>query len=76
MPSMSWRRKRAQVFALLDLRVEGHHVRNEHVFVTWKSCELPKAQVQITLKEVDAGRFRVTVKVADPGIRPVGKKSD
>lgn len=58
--------KRAQVFALLDLRVEGHHFRNEHVFTTWKSCELSRAQVQIAVKEVDAGRFRVTVKVDAP----------
>ena len=35
--------ERAQVFALLDLRVEGHHFRNKHVFTTWKSCELPRA---------------------------------
>ena len=35
--------ERAQVFALLDLRVEGHHFRNEHVFIIWKSCELPRA---------------------------------
>ncbi len=58
--------ERAQVFALLDLRVEGHHFRNEHVFTTWKSCELSRAQVQIAVKEVDAGRFRVTVKVDAP----------
>ncbi len=45
---------RTQVFALLDLEAEGEHFRNEHVFTTWKSCELPAAEVAV---EVDVLNF-------------------
>ena len=58
--------ERAQVFALLDLRVEGRHFRNEHVFTTWKSRALPRARVQITVEKLDSGRFQVTVTTDAP----------
>ena len=42
---------RAEVFAVLDVAVAGETLRNEHAFVPWKSCDLPKADVQCRVVE-------------------------
>jgi beta-mannosidase len=39
-----------QVFAVLDLQIGDLCQRNEHVFTTWKSCQLPVAQVELAVQ--------------------------
>lgn len=57
---------RAEVFAVLDVTVEEEVVRNEHVFVPWKSCDLPKAEVQCRVVEEEDGRLVVVVSTDAP----------
>ena len=57
---------RADVFALFDLQVDDEHFRNEHVFTTWKSCELPRAHIEVQVKALEAGKFSLTVSTYAP----------
>lgn len=57
---------RADVFALFDLQVDDEHFRNEHVFTTWKSCELPRAHIEVQVKALEAGKFSLTVSTDAP----------
>ncbi len=58
--------RRTDVFAVLDLQVGEKSFRNEHVFTTWKSCELPQAKVAWTVAALEARRFRVTLTTDAP----------
>ena len=52
---------------LLDVTVGEEVVRNEHtVFVPWKSCNLPKAEVQCRVVEEEDGRLAVEVSTTRP----------
>ncbi|MEE2727428.1 MAG: glycoside hydrolase family 2 protein [Candidatus Latescibacterota bacterium] len=57
---------RAEVFAVLDVTVGEEVMRNEHVFVPWKSCNLPKAEVQCRVIEEEGGRLVVVVRTDAP----------
>ena len=57
---------RADVFSLFDLQVGDEHFRNEHVFTTWKSCELPRAHIEVQVKALEAGKFSLTVSTDAP----------
>ena len=57
---------RAEVFAVLDVAVAGETLRNEHAFVPWKSCDLPKADVQCRVVEREDGQLAVAIKTDAP----------
>jgi len=58
--------KRADVFAVLDLQVGDEHFRNEHVFTTWKSCELPRANVTVEVNAMEDGLFSIDLATNSP----------
>jgi beta-mannosidase len=58
--------KRTDVFAVFDLQAGDEHFRNEHVFTTWKSCELPQANIQVQVDALEEGHFAVGLSTDAP----------
>ena len=55
-----------QVFAVLDLQIGDLCQRNEHVFTTWKSCQLPVAQVELAVQPMASGDFSIALTTDAP----------
>ena len=51
----------SDTFMLIDMHSDEGVYRNEHVFSTWKSCELRKANVRYEVDRTESKNFCVTV---------------